>query len=109
MNGTPASTNRRAIKKLVAVIESPYFARRDSGSAETSNAAFVCGAVSNCPGRVYSGAPSFCGSVMADGKNGCGGRLYATVDAMDGQSVGYGVRAFSNCRNDGSPACPVRL
>ena len=50
----------------------------------------------NWPGRVYSGAPSLCGSVMALGKSGCGGRFSATTEAIDGQSVGYGVRAFSS-------------
>ena len=42
----------------------------------------------NWPGRVYSGAPSLCGSVMAFGRNGWAGRLAATTDAIDGQSRG---------------------
>jgi len=63
----------------------------------------------NCPGRVYSGAPSFCGSVIADGRFGSGGRLRATTEAIDGQSVAYGVRALSNWWKVRSGACPVRL
>ncbi len=63
----------------------------------------------NCPGRVYSGASSLCGSVIADGRFGSGGRLRATTEAIDGQSVAYGVRALSNWWNVRSGAWPVRL
>src|SRR3546814_9501938 len=53
-------------------------------------------------------SPSLCGSVMALGKSGCGGRLNPTTEAIDGQSVRYGVRALSRRWNDGSGAWPVR-
>ena len=43
------------------------------------------------PVEVYSGAPSFCGRVMARAKERCGGRLSATTEAMAGQSVEYGL------------------